>query len=485
MQLAPPKDIHGILETRYSTISRIGSFWTSCVPRGGPQDLVRWLSRLPELQSTLDDLELGLQKLSGSNDNMYAYREVPFDPDKVSRIGGDLNARVRVTGTDSEGQLFTIIRRPADYSEAMRKWARGMAENPDFTVSPLVSEAGDFLLFPVNEVPNVNFQLGFRLRELENRYLLPIPEDCWPEMLLVQDGSYWVHGIDYVLSPGVLITSHNPYTAFRGDSLHMVSTRRTSPSWMAYAVSSENPSGDSREIVGYVRRQQNPKTFEAAIAQAAGLTVTQRPGTFLEATPRPGGRMLLRFDTWTALVDHPLFSLPAVGEFVPENTVIGGLVKVHTKPTASASWAWYRTLDWRNGMSLDPVSPVKGITVPEGMVLAEAYDETEGNLHVRLHLEAATETGLAAYWGLAKAGEILTGKYLNTVIGLSAVGESTLVNAMDLFWEHVLDARTIVVDLRTKDAGAYWHTRATCFIDREKPAGSMVLTRDLPVVPEV
>jgi hypothetical protein len=80
------------------------------------------------------------------------------------------------------------------------------------------------------------------------------------------------------------------------------------------------------------------------------------------------------------------------------------------------------------------------------------------------------------FWGHQAAMEDITGKFLADVVGLSSPGYVS-VNLIDLYFEHLLGGRGLVVDLKKEADNDDHIKRAERFLLREKPIGAALILR--------
>ena len=452
---------------RGSAVVRLGSFWTSVVPKE-PRQLVRSLSRLVEANSANSDLEIAFERLAGQNANSYAFRTLAFNPAAVGVIGGDLNLRLKTQWGDGT-QTYVVYRRPMNYGRMLEKWLSFMTV--DESVSEILQTEGEeYIIAPAFNEEEVGTQIN--VDDLRTKYVVPVPFGVWPQVILTTDG-YWIQGEDFVTTLGAIVTPHDPIKAFPNGKITCQMLQRTAPSWMDYILQVDDMTSSGKFVAQYYRDSQNPGSFRKAIAEAAGLSVMLWDSRLDEVTTF-GRYTYYRFTEGLIITDYPHTLMPADTHY-PEGTIIGGGVKTYAQPQGGG-WGWFRELDWSAGLPLDSLTPFKGLTVPDQPCRAFSVAETAGNVHARIQLQGDQDTQ-DRYWAHVAQGEITTGNYLNSVVGLSSTSDVKFINPMDIYWEYFLAQRVIVIELQTATMGDYWHKRALNFIAREKPCGSIVLIR--------
>lgn len=430
--------------------------------------LMRSMARLSEANSAISDLQLALERMAGINDNSYAFRTLSFSPKAVGVIGGDLNLRVKAKWSDGVSG-YVVYRRPTTYDEQMQKWVSFMTAN-DQADEILQTEDCEYILAPAFD-EEVTGGIS-DLNDLRTKYVIPIPYDVTPQVILTPKG-YWVQGIDFITTLGALITPHDPNLAFPNGKITCQMLQRRSSSWFDYIWQVDNVTSSGIFIANYYRNTQNPGAFASAIAEACGLQVLPWDATLLEVDTFCRFRYY-RFDQGLLITDYPHDPMEA-GLFYRKGTVIGDAVKVYSRPQG-ATWTWFRQLDWSAGLSLDGITPFSGLVAPDRPCRTYANGQTGGNIHAAITLDG-DEQVQTKFWNHVGNAEIISGNYLNTVIGLSGPNDVKYVNPVDIYWQYLLSDRALIIELKTAVMGDYWDKRARAFIEREKPCGSLVIYR--------
>jgi len=291
----------------------------------------------------------------------------------------------------------------------------------------------------------------------------------------------------------------------------------TAAAWLAEA----NGRDQQALVTKYLRCHQTPGAFRLALAAVAGLTVLETRQRLLAVFPTRRGQRYV-FEQSTRLADYPHTPL-TVGQDYAAGTIIGdGVQVVHDDGTARA---WWRSVNWRGGISLDPLLTARGLRALDRDVSAYSAGSDTGSsagskLHARVPLSADFWQD-HAYWSAVAKRETADGQYLNRLVGLpeadgtdqvgslaallvaatdaeqvsrvlnlpleqpniDALHNTRLINAIDLLFQAVLGRRGLVVVL---DQGKVPYPQAALeFIREHLPAGCVpvVLSHpaDLPV----
>jgi hypothetical protein len=219
-------------------------------------------------------------------------------------------------------------------------------------------------------------------------------------------------------------------------------------------------------VANYYRNNQSAAAFQLAIAEAAGYCILPWSGTLLEIHLY-GGETRYVFNSGVLVVHYNHAAL-TVGEDYPKDYIIGQGVNVYSK--TSSTGQWWRQVTWNSGLCLDNLCPVKGLTIQDQPARAWANSQST-DYHARIDF-LGPPAALNAFWALVQQNEVLTGKYLNTVIGLTSLTDEVILNPLDLYFTCLLGSRGIIIQLNAA-GGEDYRRRALQFIHREKPVGSV------------
>lgn len=236
-------------------------------------------------------------------------------------------------------------------------------------------------------------------------------------------------------------------------------------------------------LIQYVKKYQTPAWFKLAAAGAAGMGILRHAGQLLDIQKSIYATIYI-FEKETIQVSYA-HELLVIGNTYPKHYVIGdGLQIVYGTGDGSS---WWRQINWCSGISLDPLIPeFKGLQLLDRSTYAFAANSDIGSvngsrLHARVDLGCPNWERESRYWEKVAQLETTYGFYLNAVIRLSEPGETEetfaeleaayklanafneeqgwplekpdyeslpdkiLVNALDVFFEAVLSAVSMII----------------------------------------
>lgn len=247
-----------------------------------------------------------------------------------------------------------------------------------------------------------------------------------------------------------------------------------------------NITEDDTYLLTFLKRYQTPSYFLLAAASVGGLKILNAEQRLLSATPTLKSTTYV-FENQTLRVDY--FHEPlVVGQVYPKHTIIGDGIKVlQSDQTARA---WWREVDWRGGLSLDPFSQVKGLHLRDEETIAYSAGSDEDSVAgSKLHAQVKLGDDFwkeKVYWDKVVARETSQGVYFNGMINLPedaaepdsasmdtyeqllelteqanvinqligadpedpdvrSIANSQLVNALDVFFQSVFSSRGFVI----------------------------------------
>lgn len=226
-------------------------------------------------------------------------------------------------------------------------------------------------------------------------------------------------GIDFfTLKDEWILFRSNPVDLFGNEWFLIQAGKRKNQGWLLERALGSTPPDSIEHVVNYARNDQSPRALELALASVAGMKILKFDQRLLIA--RPDGRITTyTFEKETVRVDYPHERLE-VGKLYRKNHIIGAGIKVH--PGGPVNPAWWRAIDWRGGLSLDPIIDFKGLFLKDEDVTAYASgtdaDSIAGSkVHARLDLTGNWDLE-HLYWDRVSAREIDQGFYLNAVLNL-------------------------------------------------------------------
>ena len=303
-------------------------------------------------------------------------------------------------------------------------------------------------------------------------WTMTLPEGVEPIALITKQGRL-VTGADFSFFDQILTLRQDPATLFSLPAIQVLCAKRSQRSAFTYPLLLEVDTPFVQEVAQYFRNNQSASQFQRAVAVAAGYAVMPCDGTVLQVQPNTiiGAKYVFADRIIDTNYDHTFLT---VGQFVPEGTVIGGLVNVWAPSNGAPQW--YRTINWSAGLSLDHISAFKGITVPDSNVLATTTTASiayPSSYHSQMSL-LGDPTVLAKFWYHQAAAEDLCGNFLAPSLGLASPGTTT-VNPLDIFFQVILGTRALVLQLVDTGTNSDFIARGLRFARREKPVGSALI----------
>ena len=244
-----------------------------------------------------------------------------------------------------------------------------------------------------------------------------------------------VLGIDFfILVDRYIFFRDDPNKLFLNHQYVVISgIDRNYRSFISYMVKSNSIEYQDL-IVDYFRHFQTPKYFRLALAAVGGLKILRKAQKLLEIHTTVT-ETIYTFETVTLRVDYNHDQL-VVGTTYPDFFIIGGGIKLIRSDGTDR--AWWREIDWRGGISLDPILPgIRGLSLLDETTAAypagvDAQSINGSKLHTRLKL-STDYTREKAYWELVAKRETKSGFYLNTLIKLAEESDSGDATILDTF----------------------------------------------------
>lgn len=226
-------------------------------------------------------------------------------------------------------------------------------------------------------------------------------------------------GIDFfILKDEWIMFRSNPVELFGDEWFLIQSGLRKNQGWLLERAVGAAPPDTMEHVINYARNNQSPRSFELALASVAGMKILKFDQRLLIARP-DGPVTTYTFEKETIRVDYPHERLE-VGKWYRKNHIIGDGIKVY--PGGPVNPAWWRAIDWRGGLSLDPIIDFKGLFLKDEDVTAYASgtdaDSIAGSkVHACMDLTGNWDLE-HLYWDRVAQRETDQGYFLNTVIGL-------------------------------------------------------------------
>ena len=198
--------------------------------------------------------------------------------------------------------------------------------------------------------------------------------------------------------------------------------KKTSPMAAAWRLPQ---SGQDQYSIEYFRISSTPGNYVLALAAAMDLAIigeTQK----LVAVTRHYQEYTYTFTNQTLRVDYPHEPL-VVGQTYAAQTIIGNGLQLYQGDASKQ--LWWRQVDWRGGLSLDPLLPhLPGLFVPDESRTAYSVSDDppwvvsgNGRTHVRWEIVGDDATQLS-WWSQVQFRETQKATYLNSLpaLGLAA-----------------------------------------------------------------
>ncbi len=442
------------VENRHRAGVQLGTLWTESLT-----DTSRRVSQLLQEITNTTTIYRRLQEMTkwalGNSTEVVEKVTVVVRPGDVVQIGGDLQQRLIIrAGTESANYL--VLYRPTEYDLGLTGYTQLLTEDSQI----LAAENGQFLLVPT-DLPT---QLVLTPENLYPRYAVPMPNIQVES--IVGPGRPLVAGLDFVQGDDCLIFAESPAVLFPDNRILIIAGRRQRPNLLSFTLKADGLFTTGRYVTNYLRYQQTRKAFELAAAEIAGAAIMPWESILQRVLPAPRGKTYV-FTDGVVTADYPHTELE-IGFSYPKGLVIGGVVQVY-----GGRGSWWRQLDWSAGLSLDKLCPFKGIVVPDRPCTVWADTESV-DIHAKIVLDGDPDAQ-ALFWEHVQRAEIITGKYLNSVLQLPDLTARRFTNPLELMFRYLLESRALVVTVAEDLIGHAAAQRARDFINAEKPVGTIVI----------
>lgn len=284
-----------------------------------------------------------------------------------------------------------------------------------------------------------NFDLYWTLKINKNILISSIKKD---------DGSLLLMNQDFISQYGYVTFFENPIKLFPKMQFFAESFIVRVPNLYNYMLQLSNVYGDVTNVIAYYRNKQTPNAFYYAAAQAAGFAVVNKNCKILFSTPLYNG---CSYFTTAGRFDAPYLhkELQSNTE-VSAGTVIGGKdLFVMCGPDDTIPNSIDR-------ISLDGAIPINGLYAPNADITFDAdYNYTP--------LYLGDTAALNAF------------KQYNKQMPEVEKPIADTVNGIQYFRQTACKGKTIVVCINESFIEKDMRLRLLEFIDRERPAGSVVV----------
>jgi len=359
---------------------------------------------------------------------------------------------------------------------------------------------------------------------------LPIQSGLSPELRyeitptkIISGGEELIFSIDFSVNNGYIEFFKEPGFVTDGSrSLTIVTGYCVAKSYYRHPLGVDSIN-KSQHVVEYARNSQSPREFISAVASIAKQEVTTHE-QILEEVHSTSEGVLYVFEKEVIKVSYSHILLTA-GTVYPKGTVIGdGVVGYHGDGEEDM---WWKTIDFRGGLSMGPITGDKLLLIPDRLVTAyvanmdSTYVAGIRKAHVRLELDGDKDAE-DTYWDGVEKREKAFKKYLDDVVQVDRSGFSdssmedvfkdflddqevineknksqgrdreyrnikrlntakATVNALDVFFESILSNKAFVIKLNADMIPNL--AEVVGFINREHPCGCLpIVIMDYPDV---
>ncbi|MEG1542953.1 MAG: hypothetical protein RR382_00315 [Tannerellaceae bacterium] len=319
---------------------------------------------------------------------------------------------------------------------------------------------------------------------LSGEFVLKVSKRVHAHSILLE-GKLLLEGVHFTASFGRISFTWNPADRFAGNKVTIRTYTYLSDNLLNYTLQLNEVTEPVQAVLDYVRKSQSIKTFALAVATASGLCTVRENCVVQRIVPCQRGCIYMTdIGKLYALYEH--IKLP-VGTRLEKGTWIGEMLNV-------------RSMEFNGGygkLSLDTVLPVPGLWSDDVVI------ETTHGGEYRPAFFASDQRTLNKWWEWIALGERVTGKKVhltvdqqsvlvvrdeallgidpfdvrnprkNGVLGMG-VRSVTTINANNLLY-YVYGRRAIIVHMDRDKMTNAMYIRTKEFIDRNKPAGSVIL----------
>ena len=321
---------------------------------------------------------------------------------------------------------------------------------------------GTPIIFPKADEDAIVFPGNYRVR-----FSLRIDPDIFVEAIRDHADRILQHGVDFVSYFGYLYFRDNPIALFPDMQICAYSLVRRVPNLYSYTFRLDKVYGPIDRVVRYYRKDQSPRAFYLAAAQAGGLPVVREDSRI--STIVPLGHGVSYFTTDGMRYDAPFRHnrLPH-GFLLRKDYVIGGdeLFKMYLPGEAIPA----SVKEIRTGTTL----PVPDITIPNMMGEIGYSYGSDPSVQLYTLPGLRSEEKRTAYL-----------KLLNEQVSIGSSGDdrtsSTQVidNYIEWFRRNVWNGACIVVCFNEEAMSRDMMLRLDTFIRREVPLGCVLTTAKL------
>lgn len=254
------------------------------------------------------------------------------------------------------------------------------------------------------------------------KYWALLLKDVVPVAIQAKDRQLLV-GVDFFIQAGRYIYfRQDPRVLFPpGAYLVVRGYSRSYRPYISFFTQSQTPGYDDL-VASYFRRMQTPKYFALALAAVGQLGIIRKGGELLAITETDNNtnEVIYVFPEESVRVGYAHQRL-TVGQNYPPLTTIGDVIKVIQADRKQN--AWWRQIDWRGGLTLDPLIPsFRSLPLPDVWTVAYNAGQDSGSVEgSKVHAQLKLSSDFYSekeYWDVVRSRETRNGYYLNSIIGL-------------------------------------------------------------------
>jgi hypothetical protein len=310
------------------------------------------------------------------------------------------------------------------------------------------------------------------------RWALEVPQGMFPITLLAPGRTLMV-GVDFHYRGREILLLQNPVELWP-DGVVPVRAAWSRPRHpVSYALEADQLTAEGASDLAKLRKSMpGYRLLEKAAAVACGFEVVRTTGVLSQRELYADGSASYLIGNTRYHVTYPHAAL-ALNQTIVADTILGQPMALFGPP-AQAHAHWWRKFDWTAGLQLDGNLAGVRVTLPDRMVVATAVDENDSGLLVELNLGLPEEEH-ALFWAAIRQGESMSGQLLASHIpGLTDVGDTTLVNPIDLWFTHSLARKTLLVYLHPSMRTSRQAMLLQKFLGEERPLGMVTLWGSQP-----
>lgn len=273
------------------------------------------------------------------------------------------------------------------------------------------------------------------------------PEDLGEVVAVYTKDSVLLAGLDFYRSLDRLLFRQHPAVLFE-DGVLRVAARAPRMDNVAYTARVEGSMDVVQAAAVIMRQGPTVKRLQTLVDAMTGVIELREPGVVQQCIPLgAGARYVFEHQDLLVPFDHALLE---PGTMLPAGYKFGEVIRLAEQGGQGPNW--WRALNLSDGLLLDDVCPVKGITMPADPVRAVGYLDGD-TVRVKLDVRGSPEQ-VERYQAFCRDVERRKESQLADLLGITTAGQTKYVDGLDLLFRHVFGRRVILVLART-DAPAH------------------------------